>query len=111
MGSCPWRRVCNSYLPYLTESYEHPGRDFRTRGTRQGIVDRLAAALDKALDDVVQARLADLGGAERIDWTFGYSAAIFFVLTPLAFTTTLMASSMRSRAYRNAVGKSSSANV
>ncbi len=37
---------------------------FAPKGTRQDIIDKLAAALDKALDDpAVQKRLADLGGS------------------------------------------------
>ena len=44
---------------------EHLGRHFRAaRACRREIVEKLAGALDKSLDDPsVQKRLADLGGA------------------------------------------------
>ena len=44
--------------------HEHLGRHLRAQGRDEGVVDKLAAALNKALDDpAVQKRLADLGGS------------------------------------------------
>ncbi len=43
---------------------EHLGRHLRAEGHASEVVDKLADALDKALDDPsVQKRLADLGGS------------------------------------------------